>query len=130
MSPENSPDWTSVHSVDEMQAFFRSRLPAIREAARACGYAIGVHGSERRDFDLIAVPWVDAYSTPDELATAIMRAACGFTMAAYRWENKPNGRIAVSLPICWPEWRSDALSLGMIDLSLMTAALPYSSDAA
>jgi hypothetical protein len=116
-------DWTEVHSPDEMQAFFRSRLPAIREAAKACGYAIGVHGSERRDFDLIAVPWVETYSTPDELAAAIMEAACGMTMAAHKWERKPNGRVAVSLPICWPEgFMEGALSLGMIDLSVMPAA--------
>jgi hypothetical protein len=114
-----TPDWVSVYSVDEMQAFFRGRLPIIRNAAKACGYAIGVHGSERRDFDLIAVPWVEKHSTPDELATAIMLATCGMTMAAYRWEQKPAGRIAVSLPICWPEWQSGALSLGMIDLSVV-----------
>ena len=116
-------EWTVVYSVDEMQAFFRSRLPAIRETARAHGYAVGVHGSERRDLDLIAVPWVEAHSTPDDLAAAIMMSACGMTMAAHRWETKPNGRIAVSLPICWPEGFMDgALSLGMIDLSVIGAA--------
>ena len=114
-------DWVSVHSVDEMQKFFQSRLPAIREAARDCGYAIGVHGSESRDFDLMAMPWVENCSSPDALARAIMKAACGMEMSAHRWETKPRGRIAVSLPICWPEWESDALSLGMIDLSVLTS---------
>lgn len=117
-------DWTSVYSVDEMQAFFRSRLPAIREAARECGYAIGVHGSERRDFDLIAVPWVEQFASPDDLAAAVMLAACGMKMEQCRWKQKPNGRIAVSLPVCWPEWESDALSLGMIDLSVMGPSAP------
>ena len=116
-------DWTCVRSVDEMQAFFRSRLPAIREAAREHGYAIGVHGSERRDFDLIAVPWVEHHSTPDDLARAVMEAACGFKMVAHNWAQKPNGRIAVSLPICWPDGFMDgALSLGMIDLSVIGAS--------
>lgn len=36
--------WFKARTVDEMQAFFNSRLPAIREAAKECGYAIGVHG--------------------------------------------------------------------------------------
>ena len=120
---DDTPEWTEVRSVDEMQAFFRSKLPAIREAAKAHGYAIGVHGSERRDSDLIAVPWVETYSTADELARAIMKAACGMTMASLRWEKKPNGRIAISLPICWPDgFMDDALSLGMIDLSVVSAA--------
>lgn len=31
----------------------------IRVAAREVGYAIGVHGSQERDLDLIAAPWTD-----------------------------------------------------------------------
>lgn len=38
------------------------KLPDFRliwEVARGCGYAIGLHGSMKRDVDLIAVPWTD-----------------------------------------------------------------------
>lgn len=43
------------------------RLPKMREMARLHGYALGVHGSQKRDFDLIAIPWVDDASDPAPL---------------------------------------------------------------
>jgi hypothetical protein len=117
--PEDS--WPKVHSVEELRNFFRSRLPAIREAARALGYAIGVHGSERRDFDLMAMQWRDDPAPIEEFAHAIARAACGITRSGkYDWTIKPAGRKAVSLPICWPEWGDHKTpSLGHIDLSVI-----------
>ena len=112
-------EWVDVHSIDDMQSFFMSRLPAIREAAREKGYAIGFHGSARRDLDLIAVPWIDIYATPNALAEAIQKAACGFYNSEYRWEKKPNGRIATAFPICWTGDMPKMLSLGHIDLSVV-----------
>lgn len=115
--------WYMAHSIDEMQAFYMSRLRAIREAAKDCGYAIGLHGSTRRDFDLMAMPWRESVSTPDELAKAIMNAACGIVAEKFEWEKKPNGRIACSIPICWAQWEGcyEVKSLGHIDLSLIPA---------
>ena len=120
-APEQTPKWIRVHTVDEMQAFYEAMLPAVREAARQCGYALGLHGSLRRDLDLIAVPWIEAHSTPDALANAIMKAACGMTVATHQWERKPNGRIATSLPICWVEWNPKEKNVGHIDLSVLAA---------
>lgn len=119
--------WFDARTVDEMQAFYLSRLPAIREAAAEHGYAIGVHGSLRRDFDLMAMQWRDGASDKDALAHAIAVAACGIALdGAYQWERKPNGRFAVSMPICWtdhsnPEF-GDKPSLGHIDLSVIESA--------
>lgn len=114
--------WFKAKSVDEMQAFYLSRLPAIREAAREHGYAIGTHGSQRRDFDLIAMQWRDGASDKDILAHAIAEAACGISRdGPYDWEQKPAGRVATSLPICWTAWH-DMISAGHIDLSLTDAA--------
>ncbi len=112
--------WFPAATIDEMQAFYMSRLPAIREAARKCGYAVGLHGSTRRDFDLIAAPWIEECADPDTLVRDIQQAACGITQSAYEWERKPNGRIATSIPICWTEWH-DMVSAGHIDLSVMPA---------
>lgn len=118
--------WFQAGSVDEMQAFYRARLPAIREAAREHGYAIGVHGSERRDFDLIACPWRDGASDPDTLAHAVAMAACGITReGAYDWTEKPLGRIAVSIPVCWTA-RRGVTNDGHIDLSVALAAMAAS----
>lgn len=111
--------WFDATTVDIMQAFFESRMPAIREAAKEHGYAIGLHGSMRRDLDLIAAPWRDGASDPDTLAHAIAMAACGITRdEPHQWEQKPAGRTATSIPICWTH-RQGVLSDGHIDLSVM-----------
>lgn len=113
--------WYVCHSIDKMQSFFMSRLPAIREAARELGYAIGVHGSCRRDFDLMAMPWRDDCAGYDDLAKAIQFAACGITASTIVWEQKPNGRMATSLCICWSDHSEQFKgmdSVGHIDLSL------------
>ena len=112
--------WTVVRNKDELERFYRGIIPNIRAAARAEGYAIGLHGSIRRDLDLIAVPWEAVYSDANQLARAIHRSACGIENQAYRWERKPNGRVATCFPVCFPEfpeWTGE-LSLGHIDLSV------------
>jgi hypothetical protein len=108
-----------------MQAFYLSRLPAIRAAAKEHGYAIGLHGSMRRDFDLMAMQWCDDAADKDTLARAVADAACGIRReGAYDWERKPNGRFATSIPICWTDHENpefdNMLSLGHVDLSVIT----------
>jgi Lar family restriction alleviation protein len=121
--------WFDARTIDEMQAFYMSRLPAIREAAKEHGYAIGLHGSARRDFDLLAVPWCEGAADRDTLARAIADAACGIRReGAYDWETKPAGRIATSIPVCWtahdnPDF-DNMISAGHIDLSVIAAAPP------
>lgn len=111
-------DWFTAESRDQLEAFFASRLPAIRAAARTHGYAIGVHGSMRRDLDLIATPWGDGAAEIDKLAHAIAFAACGITRKGrYDWGAKPLGRMATSIPICWTAWHGEPGS-GHIDLSV------------
>ncbi len=115
-------DWFKAKSVDEMQAFYMSRLPYIRAAARRCGYAVAVHGSCRRDFDLMAMAWRECAVQPDELAKTIQYAACGISASVITWERKPLGRIATSLCICWTdhsEQFANMLSVGHIDLSMI-----------
>lgn len=120
--PYTPGKWFQAETVDELQAFYLARLPAIRDAARVHGYAIGQHGSMRRDMDLIAVPWRDGASHPDTLAHAIAQAACGIERAGwYDWEAKPAGRIATSIPVCWTAWHGQP-GAGHIDLSVMPAA--------
>ncbi|CAG4885327.1 protein of unknown function [Georgfuchsia toluolica] len=112
--------WKKVHTTDELKEFYRSVLPAIREAARELGYAIGLHGSMTRDLDLIAVPWVEGHATKDQLAHAIAYVACGISREGnYDWTVKPAGRVAVSIPICWTA--DNRPSAGHIDLSVMVA---------
>lgn len=118
--------WHRIHTPDEQEIFYLSRLPSIRTVARTLGYAIGVHGSMRRDLDLIAVPWVEKHSTPDALAKAIQYAACGMHGDVVTWQQKPCGRIATSLPICWTE--DNRPSSGHIDLSVMVSNVEAAAD--
>ena len=115
--------WHQCNNIDEMQAFYESILPAVRQAAKYCGYAVGVHGTMRRDLDLIAVPWQQTHTSPDALAVEIQKAATGGIFAKSRqWEKKPCGRIATSLAVCWIGWPDAVDGTGHIDLSVMTAA--------
>ncbi len=121
---ENSPEWVVVKTIDKMQEFYLSKLPEIREAAHSCGYAIGVHGSTRRDFDLMAMPWIDTHTDKNRLAKEIQKAACGMFRETYDWEQKPSGRFATSFPICWfdyPPGSTRMISGGHIDLSVATS---------
>lgn len=114
-------EWAQVNNKDELEAFYLSILPQIKAAAKTCGYAIGVHGSLRRDLDLIATPWVDEFSDKETLARAIHKAACGLESASYKWEKKPQGRLATCFPVCWT-WveKPMILSNGHIDLSVVS----------
>ncbi len=116
-------EWCHIPTTDELERFYLSRLLAIREAAETHGYAIGVHGSLRRDMDLIAAPWREGAADAETLAHAIAQAACGIDRAGtYDWEQKPAGRVATSIPICWPAWHGQT-GAGHIDLSVMPAAV-------
>lgn len=95
--------------------YYLSLLDDIRAVARAFGYAIGLHGSLIRDFDLIACPWSETARPAEELVEAIAKLVGG------AWnpnccEAKPHGRKA------WLIFISPGLRLGttpVIDLSVM-----------
>ena len=115
--------WVHIDTLDQLEAFYQSILPKLREEARACGYALGLHGSMRRDLDIIAAPWIEAHVDRDELARRVMLAACGIPMARFQWEAKPCGRMATSFPVCWTNHEMPRLpSLGHVDLSVMEAS--------
>ena len=50
-------------------------IEPLREVARRLGYAIGVHGTLKRNIDLIACPWTSEAVSAGELAEAIRRKA-------------------------------------------------------
>lgn len=71
----------------------------------AHGYALAVHGSLARDFDLIAVPWVDAPSSPDVVLEAVQKK---FTVHIIGEPTaKPQGRVAHTLSIGYGECAVD-----------------------
>ena len=59
-------------------ALYATMLPGLIGVARDHGYALAVHGSMLRDFDLIAVPWVGTAAAPEALAEALRDWLGGF----------------------------------------------------
>lgn len=103
---------------------FLALLPKIRQAAREKGYAVGLHGSLARDYDLIAVPWVEEAADPDDLAEAIKDAAGCVRWRVFRGEgsvghrnqvDKPHGRLTYAF-----DWdKKNYENRDYIDLSVM-----------
>lgn len=47
--------------------------PSLAEICRSHGYALAVHGTMARDFDMIAVPWIDSPSEPQMVVDEITK---------------------------------------------------------
>ncbi len=54
---------------------YEKLIGPIREVARSLGYAIGVHGTLKRDIDLIACPWTRESVPAKQLAEEIRKCA-------------------------------------------------------
>lgn len=81
--------------------------PALAEVAREHGYALAVHGTVTRDFDLIAIPWTEEATDAKTLITALAKRIEFaldkpfeiedlFTKKEFH-EDKPHGRKAWSI---------------------------------
>lgn len=68
------------------------------EVARQFGYALAIHGSLARDFDLIAIPWTDNPGTPEAVIAELERQFA--VRAAHGLVNKPHGRRCQTLVFC------------------------------
>lgn len=115
--------WVHIPNRDQLEKFFRGIFPTIALECKKINYAICLHGSLRRDLDLVAVPWTDETVDKDTLAAIIHKAACGLTQHKYSWEKKPGLRIATSMPVCWVDFsKGEEKGLGHIDLSVIDPA--------
>lgn len=104
-----SVDWTDPRLPD-----FR----AIWKIAKECGYSVGLHGSMKRDCDLIAVPWVADAQSPENLIAALCTGLNAREVGDR--ETKPLGRIACNLQI--DGWVK-LIDLSVIDQSATILAL-------
>lgn len=82
-----------------------AHYPELAEIARKHGYAMAVHGSMSRDFDLICIPWVYAPSNPQAVIDEIVITYA--TTASANPERKPHGRIAYSVCFGFGEFFAD-----------------------
>lgn len=87
--------------------------PYLAEICRSHGYALSVHGSLARDFDLVAIPWAETVSPPQEVLDSI----CGKFSVRVIGEpgEKQHGRVAYTLA-----WLGEAF----MDFSFMPAMAP------
>ncbi len=86
-------------------------LPTIIAIGRQHGYSIALHGSMKRDCDLIAVPWTFDAAPPQVLLDALMLALDAKLIDDKGWVQKPHGRQAITFrPNGW---------VTHIDLSVM-----------
>lgn len=106
---------------------YRELIGPLREMARRLGYALAVHGTLRRDIDLIACPWADDAVSARALAyslRAVAEAVCGRAYINPRedqqWQQagspgyKDHGRL------CWAFHLTDQPNRGpYLDLSVM-----------
>ena len=128
----------------QLGAIYTDALVLARATARTHGYALAVHGSQMRDFDLIAVPWVEEASAPEMLVEAIRKAVNGTYSAGSQAGNdiitkQPHGRLTWAIHLEGVDrGLKDALVAGKVpfhpylDLSVMPPARPLrgSMDAA
>lgn len=94
--------------------FYAGIFPNMKAAAEQCGYALALHGSMMHDFDLIAVPWVEEASTPEELVHAIAKSIDWRVLAG-----DIEGRYPVMKPHGRMCWSIHLESFAYIDLSIM-----------
>lgn len=85
----------------EIAIFVEDCLPQLVDVARKFGYALAVHGTRRRDLDLIAVPWTDDAAAPEKLIDAIALVTGTLTGWGHKkagdWTKKPHGRVATTI---------------------------------
>lgn len=65
------------------------------EVFRRHGYALAIHGSLARDFDLIGIPWIENPSTPEDVLMDLEREFA--VKLVGKGTPKLHGRVAFSL---------------------------------
>lgn len=87
-------------------AAYCALYPELAEIARSHGYALAIHGSMARDFDLICIPWVDLPSEPQAVVDNITSAFSIRAVGGLHYD-KPHGRITQTLSIGFGECAID-----------------------
>lgn len=75
------------------------------EVFRRHGYALAIHGSLVRDFDVVAVPWVEVPSKPEDVIDELCRTFAVENVSGP--EKKLHGRLAWTIAIGFGESRLD-----------------------
>ena len=90
MSGDFKPNYAPVYCA--------ALYPGLAKIFFEHGYALAVHGSLARDFDLIAVPWVRSPSSVKEVLKA-MTAKFAVRIDRDQPEKQEHGRITYALSV-------------------------------
>ena len=104
-----------------MAPFFAALYAPLCEVARTKGYALAIHGTLGRDFDLIAAPWTDDAAPPRDLIDALAVAVDGWVPEFAKATDEPE---PVAIPRPKPHGREGWLiymkrASGYLDVSVM-----------
>lgn len=83
-----------------MPVMYVTYFPTLQSIANEHGYALAVHGSVTRDFDLVAVPWVEKPKSHRELLSAIQQYIGRINSNGLPYDSiteKPHGRVAYTI---------------------------------
>lgn len=95
-------------------------LPGLVELARTHGYALAVHGSLQRDFDLVACPWVEDAASAEDLAEAIRQHVGGIFS-----HTKDPATVHTDQPHGRKSWAIHLAARDLyVDISIMPRAIP------
>lgn len=101
-----SEDATARKPAPSYSPVYCALYPELAKVAREHGYALAIHGSLVRDFDLIAVPWVECPAEPEALVGAFTSR-----FALHRMDKaptaKPHGRAAYTISVGFGECAID-----------------------
>lgn len=105
-------------NLEGCRRVYPGAIERARWAGRLCGYAVGVHGSQTYDLDLIAAPWVPDALQPEILADVVAWAT-GTWITSHDVSNppKPHGRRCWTM--FWIGQDDDLYDHLHIDLSVM-----------
>lgn len=81
--------------------YYAAMYPWLKEIALNHGYCLAIHGSMNRDFDLIAIPWVESASDELDLINAMCKEIGALIMQfkGADYEQKLFGRKCYTLHI-------------------------------
>lgn len=118
---------TIKEPVPARAAAYVALYPMLLQIAKDHGYSLAVHGSLHRDFDLVAIPWIEEAAEPTVLVAAMkerLAAVIHHEESDHLYKDmnpttKPHGRMAYSL-----HFTNSGMYGGYIDLSVMPRVQP------
>jgi hypothetical protein len=105
--------------AEACQQYYDILIVALRYAAFRYGYALAVHGSLKRDIDLIACPWRDSAPGAHSLAAEIKKVTAAIIGTAREREVDPNPSKMPCGRLAWSFYLTHEDAGPYIDLSVM-----------